>query len=114
MAIILYLVPLPPYLFVFFLLPFTCDLFHNRSNTSHGISEEIATAVFSITPNPIVNEINENANPANAATSLTTTGSNGVEDKLEVSNNIFEQKMNMVGFIYTFWYSLSSTSSILE
>ena len=51
---------------------------YNRSNTSHGISEEIATAVFSITPNPIVNEINENANPANAATSLTTAGLNWV------------------------------------
>ena len=46
--------------------------FHNRSNQSQGISEEIATAVFSITPNPIVNEINENANPANAATSSLT------------------------------------------
>jgi len=43
-----------------------------QSNQSQGISEEIATAVFSITPNPIVNEINENANPANAATSSLT------------------------------------------
>ena len=28
--------------------------------------------MFSITPNPIVNEINENANPANAATTSLT------------------------------------------
>ena len=52
---------------VFFLLFSFSDSFQNRSNQSQGISEEIATAVFSITPNPIVNEINENANAATSS-----------------------------------------------